>query len=72
MLDRAFLRAQPAEADCAYKPSGAGGGDVGLLFAPDDATLENTARRMETAGYGWLGLSVEPEGVSVHRLERLR
>jgi len=66
----AELAALAAEEGVAYKPSGAGGGDVGLLFASSDEELEKAARRARSAGYRWLDLAIDPEGVSVHRLER--
>lgn len=59
-----------AQDGVAYKPSGAGGGDVGLLFATSDDLLQKSARRVQNGGYRWLDLAIDPEGVSVHRLER--
>ena len=54
----------------AYKPSGAGGGDVGLLFAPSSEELRQTASLVEKAGYRLLDLAIDPVGVSVRRHER--
>jgi phosphomevalonate kinase len=47
----------------AYKPSGAGGGDVGLLFALSADALAQSVREAERAGYGCVPLLVHPDGV---------
>jgi len=54
----------------AYKPSGAGGGDVGLLFASSRPALVQAGRLAERAGYRLLDLGVHPVGVQVIRHER--
>jgi phosphomevalonate kinase len=54
----------------AYKPSGAGGGDVGLLFAASEPALVEAGRLAERAGYRLLDLGVHPAGVTVERHER--
>ena len=54
----------------AYKPSGAGGGDVGLLFATSTEALGKTGQRMQDAGYRLLEPAIDAEGVRVHRHER--
>ena len=54
----------------AYKPSGAGGGDVGLLFAPSRPALVQAGRLAERAGYRLLDLDVHPVGVRVTSDER--
>lgn len=60
-----------AEAEgVAYKPSGAGGGDVGLLFATSAPALVQAGRLAEGAGYRLLDLGVHPVGVVVQRHER--
>lgn len=53
-----------------YKPSGAGGGDVGLLFASSRPALVQAGRLAERAGYRLLDLHVHPVGVQVTRPER--
>lgn len=54
----------------ASKPSGAGGGDVGLLFASSRAALVQAGRLAERAGYRLLDLDVHPVGVRVTCHER--
>lgn len=54
----------------AYKPSGAGGGDVGLLFAASQPALLQAGRLADRAGYRLLDLAVHPAGVTVERHER--
>jgi len=68
--DHAKIAAVASAEGLAYKPSGAGGGDVGLLFGPSDAALGKTGRLVEQAGYGLLDLAIDPEGVTVRRHER--
>lgn len=53
----------------AYKPSGAGGGDVGLLFARSRAALVHAGRMAERAGYRLLDLGIHPAGVRVRSQE---
>lgn len=52
-----------------YKPSGAGGGDVGLLFARSAETLGKTGREAEAAGYRLLELNIDSQGVLAERQE---
>lgn len=51
-----------------YKPSGAGGGDIGVAFGCDPNGLERMARDAADAGYPTLAIDVDPLGVDV--LER--
>jgi phosphomevalonate kinase len=52
--------------DCGvhYKPSGAGGGDIGVGFASAAEPMEELARRASAAGFPALGLAVDPGGLS--------
>ena len=68
--DHARIAALAADEGLAYKPSGAGGGDVGLLFGPSNEALGKTGQLVEQAGYGLLDLAIDPEGVTVRRHER--
>lgn len=68
----AQLAALAAGADTAYKPSGAGGGDVGLLFARSSGALAQAARKATEAGYRCVPLHVHPDGVTVRQVERPR
>lgn len=61
----AELAALAGGSDTAYKPSGAGGGDVGLLFARSADALANTVRKAEECGYRCVPLRVHPDGVMV-------
>ena len=61
----AALAAIATEAGVAYKPSGAGGGDVGLLFAPTQAALVEAGRKAEAAGYRLVPLDVHSTGVEL-------
>ena len=57
------LRRLARDIGVSYKPSGAGGGDVGIGFTddPEDATV--FAARAEDAGFPQLDLEIDPEGV---------
>jgi phosphomevalonate kinase len=61
----AELAALAARVDAAYKPSGAGGGDVGIAFAAHPATLSLLEDLARPAGYRPLALAVDPRGVSL-------
>jgi len=65
----ARLAALAATTQAVYKPSGAGGGDVGLLFAPSKEALQQTTALARQNGYGLLSLGVCTDGVHVRQLE---
>jgi len=65
----AELAALAAKAGAIYKPSGAGGGDVGLLFARSAETLCQTGRVTEAVGYRLVDLVIETQGVQARRYE---
>jgi phosphomevalonate kinase len=46
-----------------YKPSGAGGGDLGVGFAADEAAVSRMAERAAAAGFRVLDLQVDPMGL---------
>ena len=48
-----------------YKPSGAGGGDLGVGFAIDSDAVEEMARRSEAEGFKALDLQIDSRGLSV-------
>jgi len=50
-----------------YKPSGAGGGDVGLGFTDDPEAAAVFASQAEKAGFTPLDLHIDPDGVRVDR-----
>jgi len=46
-----------------YKPSGAGGGDLGILFATSGTPLGDLLARLEAAGYPAFDLQIGTHGV---------
>jgi phosphomevalonate kinase len=54
--------------DCglSYKPSGAGGGDVGIGFSNDPEAVAAFAQRAAAAGFPSLDLEIDPRGVTFH------
>jgi len=63
------LRSAAREAGVAYKPSGAGGGDFGLVASDSREKLENFLQRVEEMGFEIPALHIEPEGLRCTRLE---
>lgn len=61
----AELAALAGRVGAAYKPSGAGGGDVGIAFGARSDTLSLLEDLARTAGYRPLALAVDPRGVSL-------
>jgi phosphomevalonate kinase len=53
-----------AEVGGAAKPSGAGGGDVGIAFLPDPEAAREFRARATDVGLGILDLYVDPTGIS--------
>ncbi len=51
--------------NCVYKPSGAGGGDIGILFAPDQEKLKTALNAIEERGYKRLAVGMAPAGVRI-------
>ncbi len=60
------LAASAAELGVAYKPSGAGGGDLGVALATDPAALERFVRSAGEAGFAVPDLAVAREGAVLH------
>ena len=54
------------ECGASYKPSGAGGGDLGLVFSTDPGVVELARKRAQADGFQPLDLEVDPEGVRRH------
>lgn len=63
--DDGRLAAIARDHDAVYKPSGAGGGDVGLFFADDEDKLEHTRRATAKAGYQMLDVKWGARGVTL-------
>jgi phosphomevalonate kinase len=59
------LRRLAAESGVRYKPSGAGGGDLGIAFAVDPVAMQETAARVEAEGFAVLDLQTDPRGLTV-------
>jgi len=51
--------------EVAYKPSGAGGGDVGLLFHCEDEVLDRVLAELAQDGIAGVGAVLEPQGVAL-------
>jgi phosphomevalonate kinase len=52
--------------DARYKPSGAGGGDMGMIFAANRRTLEAVSDSIRDGGYDIVDLAVDPDGLSLN------
>ena len=48
-----------------YKPCGAGGGDLGMAFAPEPAALATFERAAGAAGFNRLPLELDEHGITV-------
>jgi phosphomevalonate kinase len=59
------LRRLAAESGGRYKPSGAGGGDLGIAFAVDPAAMQETAARAGAEGFTVLDLEADPRGFTI-------
>lgn len=59
------LRRLAVESGVRYKPSGAGGGDLGIAFAIDSDRLQEMAVRAEAQGFTALDLETDPSGFTV-------
>lgn len=63
------LAALAAGAGAVYKPSGAGGGDLGIAFSDDPDVITATTAAVHEAGYRTLDLTVVPRGLQTTRQE---
>lgn len=50
----------------AYKPSGAGGGDFGIVFSADLAEIEQVRKILTSAGYHLFDFAIDAEGVLIN------
>ena len=48
-----------------YKPCGAGGGDIGIVLASDDAAIPRFCDRAGKYGFQQLAVALDPNGVSI-------
>ena len=58
-----------AQAGVVYKPCGAGGGDVGVLFATDPERLAALDAPLAAAGFSCVALTVDPSGLQLEFME---
>ena len=63
--DHAAIGKLVREAGGCYKPSGAGGGDVGLVWAREAVRLQRIVRRVRESGYPPLPLAFNAEGLRI-------
>lgn len=56
-----------ANDDVVYKPCGAGGGDVGIVLAEDEAAIVAFVETAEAKGFVRLGLGIDSSGVQAAR-----
>lgn len=68
ILSEEHMRLRQLARDCglSYKPSGAGGGDVGIGFTDDPEAATVFAERAGDAGFPPLGLEIDPRGVQAN------
>ena len=59
------LRRLAVEGGVHYKPSGAGGGDLGVGFATDDGAVARLADRASAEGFHIVDLTIDPNGLAV-------
>ncbi len=53
-----------------YKPSGAGGGDLGILFSRDSGSLRVAVRNLEQKGYPAFDLQIGTHGVQIQATKK--
>ncbi len=53
------------DSDVVYKPSGAGGGDIGMVFAIDDAVADDFVGKATEKGFTLLAATLDSSGVEV-------
>lgn len=52
-----------------YKPSGAGGGDIGIAFCSDQETMNKIKRAIENSVFDLMNLEVQPEGIQISKTQ---
>ncbi|MDR9414760.1 MAG: hypothetical protein RI564_00660 [Gracilimonas sp.] len=52
-----------------YKPSGAGGGDIGIAFCNDQETMYKIKRAINESVFDLMNLEVQPEGIQISRTQ---
>lgn len=62
--DHAALRNQARDTGVIYKPSGAGGGDVGVAFARDVDHIAAFQSRASALGYSIIDMSIDSQGLT--------
>ncbi len=59
------IRNAAAQCGVIYKPSGAGGGDIGIGFAGDGDHIEAFRHAVGAIGYRIIDMAVEPQGLTI-------
>ena len=55
--------------DAVYKPSGAGGGDIGVAFCDSDDEVDNIRQKLKRSEFQILDFSIAKDGMSVHKID---
>jgi phosphomevalonate kinase len=50
-----------------YKPSGAGGGDIGVAFSDDSQALQAVSSKVANLGFRAVPFVTDPKGLEIHR-----
>ncbi len=61
-----FLDTMASQCGCSYKPSGAGGGDIGVAAAATTEEIANFQNYVTKEGYQWLSLKTDQNGLQVN------
>jgi phosphomevalonate kinase len=61
------LTVEAETGDVVYKPCGAGGGDIGIVFATDETALRRFVGQARATAFSSLDLAIEPQGVRLLR-----
>jgi len=63
------IAAEAVAAGLAYKPSGAGGGDIGLVFGRDESVIANFRQHIQELNFRVLEINAASEGVNLQEKE---
>ena len=55
-----------------YKPSGAGGGDLGILFSQKPDRMRDAVRELESSGYPAFDLQIGTHGIQIQAMKKER
>lgn len=54
-----------------YKPSGAGGGDIGIAFCSNHETMNKINRAIDDSVFDLMNLEVQPEGIQISKTQNV-